>query len=123
MPKFNKLTINVNGEKAKIDGIVIPIIELGKSGGKWEKIEEIIRDYTKLHPEEMKAQLELIATLRRLQYNKFASSKSNSLRWGISLPTGLLITIKKFYPEVFAEKKEMEKFMRKFRGFTVCQKI
>lgn len=108
---------------AKIDGIEIPVVEIGSHGDKWDKIEELIKDYAKLNPDEMVRQLEAIKYARRVQMNDTASSKAKSLRWGISLPAGLLLLIKKFYPEVFTERREMRKFMRKFRGFTICQKI
>lgn len=103
--------------------IIIPKITPDKARGMWDVVEGLIQDYTKLHPEEMRLVLESNKYIRSTRRNRLASSKSGSMRWGMSIPAGLDILIRKYYPEVLSEKKRYHQFMRKFPGFRICEVV
>ncbi len=101
--------------------IIIPVIKPELNRGMWDTIEGLIQDYTKLHPEEMRLFMKANAHARDTRLNQFGSSQSKSIRWGMSMPAGLDVLIKKYYPEVLSTKKTYLQFMRKFPGFRVCE--
>jgi hypothetical protein len=106
--------------------IIIPRISVNAGGDMWTQIEGLIQDYTTLHPEEMRLFLEANKYARSIQRNAFGSTRSNSFRWGINIPPGLSTLIMKFFPILWDGTKGKEnyrKFMRKFPGFRVCEKI
>ena len=101
--------------------IIIPIIKPELNRGMWDTIEGLIQDYTRVHPEEMKLFMKANIYNRQTRKNAFASTTNKSLRWGMSMPVGLDILIRRWYPEVFNTKKSYHTFMRKFPGFRVCE--
>lgn len=103
--------------------IIIPIVKPELNRGMWDTIEGLIQDYTRLHPEEMKMFMKANAYCRATRKNSLASSPSKSLRWGMSMPVGLDILIRKWYPEVLSTKKTYHQFMRRFPGFRVCELV
>lgn len=103
--------------------IIIPVIKPELNRGMWDTIEGLVQDYAKLHPEEMRLFMEANKYIRETRRDKFARSKGGSMRWGMSMPSGLDILIKKYYPEVLSEKKTYLQFMRKFPGFRVCEVV
>jgi hypothetical protein len=94
-----------------------------KGADKWEVIGGIIRDYARLHPWEMRETLQTNRIRRGMQRNRHGSTRDRSLRHGLSVPMGLLLTLKRFYPEVFTEKAAFRTFMRKFPGFRIPERI
>lgn len=103
--------------------IIIPVIKPELNRGMWDTIEGVVQDYTRLHPEEMRLFMAANKHARDTRLNQFGSSQSKSVRWGMSMPTGLDVLIKKYYPEVLSTKKTYTQFMRKFPGFRVCEVV
>ena len=93
---------------------------------KWETIRQIIDDYAKTHPIEVKEILDA-ARERRLMGNEYGSSegilKKRGFRRGMMLPMGLQLILKKNFPEIFKDKKQYTKFMKKFPGFNTINKV
>lgn len=121
----NPLRINKYGLLAPHSGIkiILPNITPDKAVDMWESIYSLIRDYTKVHPQEMRLFMETNAHARRKVNNKYAASRSMSIRWGMNLPPGLDVLIRKFHPDVFDNKRKFRMFMRKFPGFRVCDVV
>lgn len=103
--------------------LIIPVIRPENAKDKWEVVEGLIQDYAKLHPKEMRLFMEANAYARVRVKNKFASSDSHSLRWGMNMPPGLDVLIKKYVPEVLETKDNFHTFMRKFPGFRICEVV
>ena len=105
----------------------IPIIKARTSVGKvdrWAIIDELIRDYTKVHPYEVGAVVEANKMLKsRLFDTKYGKGKETNLRHAMDMPVGLTILLKQNFPDLFSDKKNFHKFCRKYKGFTVPDKI
>jgi hypothetical protein len=97
--------------------------EHAKGLDKWERIDDIVRAYTQLHPTEVELTVRENQAQKKEQLNMWGATKDKSLRQGLAIPAGLLFAIEQVYPEVFSEKPELHKFMRKFQGFTVCETV
>lgn len=124
----NLLEVNKHGVLAPIHGvrILIPKITINAGGDIWDKLAGLIEDYAKVYPDDMRATLYENKIIRMGQRNLYGSNKSNSFRWGINLPPGLSALITRFFPGIWDGKRGKEnyrKFMRKFPGFRVCEKI
>lgn len=87
----------------------------------WNKIEMVIQAYAKVHPTEMKDQIEMNAMLQATRKNEFAQGKK--LRWGVSIPAGLLFKLEQVEPNLFKSKKMLNMFMQKYKGFRVCKVV
>lgn len=87
----------------------------------WSKIQMVIEAYTKVHPEEIKEIVLDNATIANTRNNDFG--KSGKLRYSIRIPAGLLFKLEQVEPQLFANKKMLNQFMEKYKGFRVCQKV
>lgn len=84
----------------------------------WKKIEMVIQAYTKVHPQEIK---EIV-----LDNASIANSNQNlskKMRYSVRIPAGLLFKLEQVEPTLFANKKMLNQFMEKYKGFRVCQKV
>lgn len=93
----------------------------------WGRIEEIIEDYTRLHPKEMMECLRHAAVSREMAFNAYGlnkEDKNSELRNGISIPNGLLIAIMTFDPEFLENKSnKLTQFRKRFSGFNTSKRI
>lgn len=93
----------------------------------WGRIEEIIQDYTRLHPREVTECLEHASRQRDMAYNFYGlntEDKQSTLRNGISIPNGLIIAIMTFDPEFLENQgKKLTEFRRRFPGFNTSKRI
>lgn len=119
------LKLNKHGVMAPDEGLklIIPIVSPDKGGDVWDMVESLIQNYTKLHPEEMQTFMEENKKKRHLVRDKFGGSKGGSMRWGMDMPVGLDILIKKHAPGFLENKDNFRKFMKKFPGFTICEVV
>lgn len=97
--------------------------ENAKGSDMWARMEDIISSYTKVHPLEMELQVRANAERMKTQLNDFGSNASKNIRWGASLPIGLMLKLQAVYPEVFEEPKLFNLFLKKYKGFRVCNKV
>lgn len=90
----------------------------------WQKFDEVIAAYTRLHPTEMELHIREVAAIRKNRLNEFASNKDHSMRWGCSIPAALMFKLELVEPELFANtprgKRIFNQFLRKYKGFRVC---
>lgn len=90
----------------------------------WQKIDRLLVEYTKVFPNEMRVHLWENQQIRRTRKDQYASLRTNSgMRWGASIPPGLYFKLQELEPMLFAEKKLFRKFMKRYRGFTIPEKI
>ena len=89
----------------------------------WENIDSWMKHFTVLRSEEMKGIIELARAERKMQANKFGSTKDNSLRRTLILPTEISIAIKRYYPNILKDYNSLTKLAKMFRGLSVVEKI
>lgn len=89
----------------------------------WWNIEEWNRDLIKLRPEEIKGVIALVAEERKLQFNKFASTKDKSFRKTMVLPVELNLAIKRYFPQAYDNETNLNRLARMFPGYCVAEKI
>jgi hypothetical protein len=114
-----KVTINERG----FPRIEVPIIVPEHGVDKWEIIDKMIRDYVKLHPEEMKTFLNDVRNRRASLKRDTGSSDTKSMRLSVSMPSDLYMRISEFFPEVFQSNENVSNFMRRFQGFTIPKNV
>jgi len=102
-------------------GISITKITPEYDRDKWNTVSQLIQDYTKTHPDQMREFVRTMRVVRATRLNKFGSSKSKSVRWGLSIPVGLDLLIRKYFPDLLTTKKNLHTFMKKFPGFRVSE--
>lgn len=86
----------------------------------WKIVEQLVNDYMKVHPQEMRDILIENKALRESMANEHGSSKEG-IRWGFRLPPGLVRTIERRFSGIFTEKRNIHKFMERFPGFRVAE--
>lgn len=91
--------------------------------GYWEGIDAIIQAYTMLNPKEMKQTVIENQAIRENNYDKFGSGKSKGFRHGLSIPHGLMNTLLDYDENMFTEKKNMQEFMRRYKGLRTCKEV
>lgn len=87
----------------------------------WTKVEMVIQAYARVHPQEIKDTVSDNARRVAMMKNDFGSG--NKLRFGVSIPHGLLFKLQNVEPKLFTDKKLMNEFMKRYKGFRVCQKV
>ena len=89
----------------------------------WQGVDEIIRLYGELHPNEMiltKVDNELT---KKENMNDFGSSTTGAHRKALSLPAGLLLVLKDYEPTIISNKKTRAQFMRRYPHLRACNTV
>lgn len=89
----------------------------------YDNLKALISKYNRQYPGEIQEVVRDNRRSRGWTYNPFAASKSGHLRHALELPEGLHNEIKRSYPLMFKEKKQLHWFMRKFPEFTRADKV
>lgn len=71
---------------------------------------------------------EEIKMFRNTRQNEFASTPSKSMRWGVRIPQTLLRFLDTYFQSygekgVFRNKNDMNQFMKKFKQFTIPERV
>jgi hypothetical protein len=90
---------------------------------KLDLIDEFIKDYVRIYPQEVKEILEFNKAFRRTLYNQYASNEKKNIRLALMLPARLKILLDQAFPGFFDDKKNLRKFMKRFSGFCIPEKI
>jgi len=112
--------------KLKQDGQIAGVwgLDLSKAtGDRWDRIDQVIQEWTKIHPLEMAEHLRLVHEINKSMKNDLGSTDSKSLRYGVEIPTGLGIQLNLLDPDLFTNKTLLHKFMKRYKGFTVCTRV
>ena len=112
-----------HGEDMVIAPYIVKVIKQDPRLGRWDNITEFIKAAREVSPEEFGLHQKQLKLTRETRKNKFASSDNKLLRWGVDLIPTLYYPINKYYPEVFNDKAENLKFMKRFPQFKVCEEI
>jgi hypothetical protein len=88
----------------------------------WAKLDEIVKEYAKLHPEEMRIHL-LETSQARSEINGDLAQSKKGLRWGLSLPPGLYFSIMAFEPAIFEERELYHQLLKRYPGFRICKTV
>lgn len=105
--------------------VVRPDETLGSPGDsaedvQWKMLDVMMKDYTQVHPQEMRDLLIENKAIRESMLNEHASGKTG-LRWGFRLPPGLVRLIDRRFPGFLVEKRNIHKFMERYQAFRVCE--
>ena len=85
----------------------------------WDKVDQIVEEYTRLHPQEMEIIVRENILISANNFNKFGSSTKDGkieLHGHRRFPVGLLRTLETFAPELFDNKKNYHKLQKRFKG-------
>jgi hypothetical protein len=110
-------------DKGKIVGLYC--LDTDKLDGidSWDAIDQAIKEYAVIHPNEIQLQIIQNAEIRNQQYNKFGSGESKAMRHGVSLPVALMFKLERIMPDLFQDQKKLRHFMKKYKGFRTCQEV
>jgi hypothetical protein len=66
--------------------------------------------------------------MRKIAQNEFSATPTKQMRLGVSLPPRLYHILNKYFKQtlnepLFKDKKQMHEFMRRFRQFTIAERI
>lgn len=110
-------------DKGKLKGLFVIDPTKTQSSDMWGKIDEIVGAYASLHKLEVELLVRQNAEKTKTQLNKYGATKNKDIRWGASIPAALLFRLQMVYPEVFTEKNLFNKFLRRYKGFRVCNTV
>jgi len=92
----------------------------------WGRVDHIIQEYARLHPQEVSEALDYCRWQRDNAYNDFGvnvEDSNSTMRLGIGLPNGLLIALMTFDPEFLEnDGNKLSKFRKRFPGFNTSKK-
>jgi len=89
----------------------------------WAAVDQAIKEYAVIHPNEITMVIAENADIRKANYNKFGSGKSQSMRHGVSIPPALMFKLERVMPDIFTNPKKLHHFMEKYKGFRTCDAI
>lgn len=100
-------------------------IETGKITGVdlWTKVDKLLVEYSKVFPSELQLTLIENAARRRAAKDKNATSNNKTMRWGASIPPALYFKLQALEPAIFTDKKLFIKFLNRYKGFRIAEKI
>lgn len=102
----------------------LKVIDTAKTtGDRWERIDQTIKDYITLHPNEMRMLVMENKAISNSRLNDYASDKSKSIRFGASVPFGLMVLLEQIEPFLFTEKELFYRFIKKYKGFKICKTV
>jgi hypothetical protein len=112
--------LDKNGE---ISGLYVVDTTLMQDSCSWDAIDQAIREYSAIHPNEMR--LQVIDNAKRVMENttKTGSNKSKTMRLGVSIPVALMFKLQQIMPDIFEDKRKMQKFMKKYKGLRTCEHV
>jgi len=87
----------------------------------WDKVSQIVECYIKVHPNEMREQIESNKMVSETRKNRFASGQR--MRFASSLPVGLVQTLERAEPKLFTDKKLFHQFLKKYPQFKTCKTL
>jgi hypothetical protein len=92
-------------------------------GSLWDKVKVLVEEYTRLHPQEMQLHIMETKAISESRRNATASSKDKSIRWGCSIPVGLMFKLEVLAPDLFSDKKNYYGFLKRYPGFRICKSV
>lgn len=123
--KNKKLTLR---DGSQMDGVDILFVDTKTITGLdiWAKIDQVIKQYTEIHPREVWLHLEYNKTIRQTRVTdtgRTGLKGSANWRWGISLPMGMAFKIQALDHEFFETREKVRKFMKRYPGWRTCKTV
>lgn len=87
----------------------------------WEGVDHIVRDYARLHPQEVTEQRIENTLTKENNFNEFASNQSGSFRQALEIPVGLYNVLWEYDDQMFNNKKTLHEFMKRYQIFTTAK--
>ena len=87
----------------------------------WKAVDEIIRQYAMVHPNEIKEQRVENMLTKQNNFNDFASTESGSFRQALEIPVGLFNILVEYENTLFTNKKTLHTFMKRYPLFTTAK--
>lgn len=107
-------------EKGNLEGLFTLDVKEGHFDHKdmWDRIDQIIYEYYKLHPIEMELIMKENREIASNQFRKWGESKKDGieLRLHMRLPISLLRSLETFCPELFEDRKNYHKFCERYKS-------
>lgn len=110
-------------DKGVLKGVYVIDTTKTQSSDMWGKIDEVVGAYASLHKIEVELLIRQNAEKVKAQMNQYGSNKDKSMRWGASIPAALLFRLQMIFPEVFTDRNLFNKFLKRYKGFRVCNKV
>lgn len=91
----------------------------------WDKIQSVVETYAKIHSMEIEIMVRQNAEITQTRKNALSITEEggNRIRWGCNLPHGLMFKLEQLEPMLFSDKKLYHKFLKKYKGFRVCETV
>lgn len=94
--------------------------ELYGPGRVWEGVEQIITDYMRVHPEEMREQFLYNKVTKDTNRNIYGSDATKTFRHAMEMPVALYNVLSEYHPELFTDRSKLNKLMKKFPALCAC---
>ena len=94
--------------------------ELYGVGKVWEGVDHIIKEYTALHPEEMKEQIAYNHVTKMNNLNKYGSNAEKVYRHAMEMPVGLHNVLSEYHPDLFTDRAKLNRLMKKYPALCAC---
>jgi hypothetical protein len=113
----------VDEQTGRLKGVyALDLSKLKKSTeGIWGFIDQVICDYTVLHPHEIQDCIDDAKNARLMARSDMVMSKGKTMQYGLKIPVGLLLKLQEIEPELFENKRLFTKFKRRYQAFTVAK--
>jgi hypothetical protein len=86
----------------------------------WDGVDHIIKDYIKIHPEEMREQLLSNHLTKTNNFNKYGADQAMTYRHAMEIPIGLHNVLSEYHPELFTDRAKLNKLMKKYPALCAC---
>jgi hypothetical protein len=90
------------------------------TGDRWERIDRVIYEWAKIHPQEVRECIEDATRERNEALTKWGSTLGKTMRKGIKIPPGLLFALQQIEPDLFEDKQLFHGFMKRYKAFRTC---
>jgi hypothetical protein len=85
----------------------------------WSQVEELVQDYTKVHPMEMEIVVRQNEQKKAGAFTKWGEAKGDSrseIKLGLSMPLMLMALLESYDPEILTDHKKSHLFRQKYKG-------
>jgi hypothetical protein len=89
----------------------------------WQAVDQIVRQYAQIHPNEIKEQRIENQLTRDNTFNEYASNQTGTFRQALEIPVGLFNVLFEYESTLFTNKKTLHEFMKRYPIFTTAKSI
>lgn len=89
----------------------------------WQGVDEIIKLYTQLHPNEMQITSVHNQLDRDDKNNEYGSNTSGAVRHALTIPYNLLLVLKDYDRDIIQNKAKRTAFMKRYPQLRACKVV